>query len=261
MTEGANMLLAGKTAIVTGGSSGNGRAIAQGFAAQGARVLVADLTDTPREGGAPTATLIEASHPGQARFFACDVTSLDDLAQLVAAAVDWTGQLDIMVNNAGILRKEPILEATEATFQAMIDVNVKSVLFGCQAAARVMVPQGSGVILNMCSIAGMRGTGGFVHYNMTKGAVRLISYALADELGPHGIRVNNVAPGIMRTLMNVEDDPVIGTDAGEGYLPMIPARRWGEPSEVADACVYLASDMASYVTGITHVVDGGYLRI
>lgn len=255
------MLLEGRTAIVTGGSSGNGRAIAAGFAAQGARVVVADITEAPREGGVPTAAMIEATHPGRARFVACDVTSTTQLAALVAAAVDWTGQLDIMVNNAGILRKEPILEATEATFQAMIDVNVKSVLFGCQAAARVMVPRGSGVILNMCSIAGMRGTGGFVHYNMTKGAVRLIGYALADELGPHGIRVNNVAPGIMRTLMNVEDDPVIGTEAGEGYLPMIPARRWGEPSEVANACVYLASDLASYVTGITHVVDGGYLRI
>ena len=261
MTGDAGMLLAGKTAIVTGGSSGNGRAIAQGFAAQGARVVVADLTEAPREGGLPTVEHIEQTHPGHARFMACDVSKVDDLARLVAAALDWTGTLDVMVNNAGILRKEPILDATEATFQAMIDVNVKSVLFGCQAAARAMVPQGSGVILNMCSIAGMRGTGGFVHYNMTKGAVRLIGYALADELGPHGIRVNNVAPGIMRTLMNVEDDPVIGTDQGEGYLPMIPARRWGEPSEVADACIYLASDMASYVTGITHVVDGGYLRI
>ena len=79
--------------------------------------------------------------------------------------------------------------------------------------------------------------------------------ALADELGPHGIRVNVVAPGIMRTLMNVEDDPVIGTEAGEGYLPMIPLRRWGEPEEVAKACLYLASDLASYVTGSTHVVD------
>ena len=255
------MLLEGKTAIVTGGSSGNGRAIAAGFVAQGAKVVIADLSEQPREGGVPTVEMIEADHPGQSRFAACDVSKVADLEALVRAATDWTGRIDIMVNNAGILRKEPILEATEATFHAMVDVNVKSVLFGSQAAARVMVEQKSGVILNMCSIAGMRGTGGFVHYNMTKGAVRLISYSLADELGPHGIRVNNVAPGIMRTAMNVEDDPVIGTEQGESYLPMIPARRWGEPSEVADACVYLASDLAAYVTGITHVVDGGYLRI
>jgi NAD(P)-dependent dehydrogenase (short-subunit alcohol dehydrogenase family) len=254
------MLLEGKVAIVTGGSSGNGRAIAREFVRQGARVIVADLTETPREGGEPTVEAILRDHPGQARFFRCDVTQVADLQAAVAMAEDWGG-LGIMVNNAGILRKEPILDATEAMFAQMIDVNVKSVFFGCQAAARAMVPRKAGVILNMCSIAGMRGTGGFAHYNLTKGAVRLLSYALADELGPHGIRVNNVAPGIMATMMNVEDDPVIGTAQGESYLPMIPARRWGTPEEVAQACVYLASDMASYVTGTTHVVDGGYLRI
>lgn len=254
------MLLEGKIAIVTGAASGNGRAIAQAFARQGARVIVADLTETPREGGEPTTAAILRNHPGQARFLRCDVTQVADLEAAVTLAEDWGG-LSIMVNNAGILRKEPILDATEAMFQTMINVNVKSVFFGCQMAARAMVPRKAGVILNMCSIAGMRGTGGFAHYNMTKGAVRLLSYALADELGPHGIRVNAVAPGIMATMMNVEDDPVIGTAQGEGYLNMIPARRWGTPEEVAQACVYLASDMASYVTGTTHVVDGGYLRI
>ena len=254
------MLLENRTAIVTGAASGNGRAIALAFAREGARVILADVTETPREGGAPTVGLIAAARPGAARFVRCDVTRIADLNATVAAAEAWGG-LDILVNNAGILKKEPILDATEAVFQRMIDVNVKSVLFACQAAARVMVPRRRGVILNMCSIAGMRGTGGFAHYNLTKGAVRLLTYALADELGPHGIRVNNVAPGIMRTMMNIDDDPVIGTPQGESYLPMIPARRWGTPEEVAQACVYLASDMASYVTGITHVVDGGYLRI
>ncbi len=254
------MLLENRVAIITGVSSGNGRAIARAFARQGARVVLADLTEAVREGGETTAALIEAENPGRARFFACDVAQVADLDALVAEAEGW-GPLGIMVNNAGILRKEPIVDATEAMFQQMIDVNVKSVLFGCRAAARVMVPRGRGVILNMCSIAGMRGTGGFAHYNLTKGAVRLLSYALADELGPHGIRVNNVAPGIMDTMMNVVDDPVIGTAVGESYLPMIPARRWGLTEDVAQACVYLASDMASYVTGTTHIVDGGYLRI
>lgn len=253
-------MLQGKVAIVTGGSSGNGRAIAQAFARQGANVVVADLTPVPREGGEPTAEMINRDRPHQAQFFACDVRKVADLAALVQVAEAWGG-LDIMVNNAGILKKQPILEATEAVFQQMIDVNVKSVMFGAQAAARVMIPRKRGVIINMCSIAGMRGTAGFAHYNMTKGAVRLLTYALADELGPHGIRVNNVAPGIMRTQMNVIDDPVIGTATGEGYLDMIPARRWGEPAEVADACVYLASDLATYVMGTTHIVDGGYLRI
>jgi len=254
------MLLDGRVAIVTGAASGNGRAIARAFAGHGAQVIVADLTETPREGGRPTTDVIQENHPGQAQFFRCDVTQVADLQAAVALAEEWGG-LAIMVNNAGILRKEPILDAIEAMFEQMIDVNVKSVFFGCQAAARVMVPRRAGVILNMCSIAGMRGTGGFAHYNLTKGAVRLLSCALADELGPLGIRVNAVAPGIMATMMNVSDDPVIGTAQGDSYLPMIPARRWGTTDEVAQACVYLASDMASYVTGTTHVVDGGYLRI
>ncbi len=254
------MLLEGKIAIVTGGSSGNGRAIAEGFVKQGAKVVVADLSAEGREGGPPTADVINTASPGMARFVKCDVSQIDQLEALVQVAEDWGG-LDIMVNNAGILQKEPFLDATEATYQRMLDVNVKSVFFGSQMAARAMAKRKSGVIINLCSIAGMRGTGGFCHYNMSKGAVRLLTYSLADELGPMGIRVNNVNPGIMRTQMNVQDDPVIGTETGEGYLDMIPARRWGEPSEVADACIYLASDLAKYVMGTSLIVDGGYLRI
>ncbi len=254
------MLLRDKIAIVTGGASGNGRAIAEAFVAQGARVVVADLQAAGREGGTPIVEALNAATPGSAKFVQCNVSDVSALEDLVAVAENWGG-LDIMVNNAGILLKEPILDATEATFHRMQDVNVKSVFFGSQMAARAMVKRKRGVIINMCSIAGMRGTGGFAHYNMSKGAVRLLTYSLADELGPLGIRVNNVNPGIMRTQMNIVDDPVIGTETGEGYLDMIPARRWGEPSEVADACVYLASDLAKYVMGTSLVVDGGYLRI
>ena len=253
-------MLEGQVAIVTGGSSGNGRAIARRFAEHGAKVIVADLTEDVREGGSPTAETINATRPDAARFVRCDVSRVADLEAVVGEAEGWGG-LDIMVNNAGILIKQPILDATEAVFDKMVDVNVKSVYFGTQMAARAMALRKSGVIINMCSIAGLRGTAGFSAYNLTKGAVRLMTYSFADELGPKGIRVNNVNPGIMRTQMNVEDDPVIGTETGEGYLDMIPARRWGEPDEVADACVYLASDLARYVMGTSLIVDGGYLRI
>ncbi|MCY6379819.1 SDR family oxidoreductase [Hoeflea prorocentri] len=253
-------MLDNKVAIITGGSSGNGRAIAKKFVENGARVIVADLSEEVREGGEPTVAMIDRFKPGAAKFMTCDVSKTDDLEAVVQAAEDWGG-LDIMVNNAGILIKQPILEATEDIFDKMVDVNIKGVYFGSQAAARAMAKRKSGVIINMCSVAGMRGTGGFSHYNMTKGAVRLLTYSLADELGPMGIRVNNVNPGIMRTQMNVEDDPVIGTDTGEGYLDIIPARRWGEPEEVADTCLYLASDLSTYVTGTSLIVDGGLLRI
>ena len=230
------MLLKDKIAIVTGGSSGNGRAIAIKFAEEGARVIVADLTEAAREGGKATSAVINEKHPGAARFVKCDVSKIGELESLIDAA-EGMGGLDIMVNNAGILKKQPFLEATEEMFDRMVDVNVKSVFFGSQAAAKAMMPRKSGVIINMCSIAGMRGTGGYCHYNLSKGAVRLLTYSLADELGPHGIRINNVNPGIMRTQMNIEDNPVIGTETGEGFLNMIPARRWGEATDVADACV------------------------
>ena len=223
-------MLDDRIAIITGGSSGNGRAIAHRFAENGARVIVADLQETGREGGTPTADAINADRPGRARFVRCDVSNIDDLEALVAVAEAWGG-LDIMVNNAGILIKEPILDATEDVFHRMVDVNVKSVYFGSQIAARAMAKREAGVIINMCSIAGIRGTGGYSAYNLTKGAVRMLTFSLADELGPLGIRVNNVNPGIMRTQMNIEDDPVIGTETGEGYLDLIPARRWGEPED------------------------------
>ena len=119
----------------------------------------------------------------------------------------------------------------------------------------------AGAIINMSSIAGLRGTGGYALYCTSKGAVKMMTHALADELGPKGIRVNALHPGIINTQMNIEDDPVIGTETGEGYLDMIPLRRWGEAEEVAKAALYLASDLSSYVSGSSLVVDGGYLRI
>jgi NAD(P)-dependent dehydrogenase (short-subunit alcohol dehydrogenase family) len=255
-----NQLLEGRVAIVTGAASGNGRAIAIAFAEQGADVVLADIREDPREGGETTEARIRALSDAQVSFVRCDVTSTTDLEATVEAA-DAFGGVDILVNNAGILSKQSVLEASEAEFEQMMSVNVKSVYFGTQAAARSMVARGAGgSIINMSSIAGMRGTGGYAAYCTTKGAVRHMTYALADELGPNGIRVNALHPGIIETQMNIVDDPLIGTDQGEGYLQMIPLRRWGQPGDVADAAVYLASDLAAYVSGASLVVDGGYLR-
>ena len=253
-------LLQGKVAVVTGGSSGNGRAIARAFAKHGADVVVADIRANPREGGTPTHELIPTETGARATFVHCDVTRVADLEAAVAAAEE-LGGIDVMVNNAGILTKQSVLEASEAAFDTMMSVNVRSVYFGTQAAGRRMIERGSGSIINLSSIAGMRGTGGYAAYCTSKGAVRHMTYALADELGPKGVRVNVLHPGIIDTRMNIVDDPVIGTEVGEGYLQMIPLRRWGQPGEVADAAVYLASELASYVNGASLVVDGGYLRI
>lgn len=251
-------LLEGKTAVITGAASGNGRAIALAFAREGAAVVVADIRQDPREGGVPTHQLLQ-EQGSRSVFVHCDVTRPDQLEAAMQAAL-LLGGLDILVNNAGILTKQSVLEATEDDFERMMSINVKSIYFATQAAARQMVPRGGGSIINLSSIAGMRGTGGYALYCTSKGAIRHMTYALADELGPHGIRVNALHPGIIETQMNLTDDPLIGTQAGDHYLNLIPLRRWGQPLEVADTAVFLASDLARYVTGASLVVDGGYLR-
>lgn len=253
-------LLEGKVAVITGASSGNGRAIALAFAREGASIVSADIRKDPREGGVPTEQLVEQETKQKAIYIKCDVTKLADLEAAMNAA-DTLGGVDIMVNNAGILKKQSVLEASEEEFDLISNVNIKSVYFGTQVAAKRMIKKGSGTIINLSSIAGMRSTGGYALYCMSKGAVRMMTHALADELGPKDIRVNALHPGIINTQMNITDDPVIGTETGEGYLDMIPLRRWGEPEEVAKAAVYLASDLSSYMSGSSLVVDGGYLRI
>ena len=253
-------LLQGKVALVTGGSSGNGRAIALAFSKQGASVVIADIREEPREGGLPTTQLIKEETGGRVEFVSCNVGSMADLESAVEAA-EAMGGIEILVNNAGILIKEGILEATEEAFDRIMQVNVRGTFFGTQIAAKRMVGRRRGAIINLSSVAGFRGTAGYAAYNLSKGAVRMMTASFADELGPYGIRVNAVYPGIINTQMNIVDDKMIGTEQGEGYLPMIPARRWGEASDVADACVFLASDLSSYVLGAGVVVDGGYLRL
>ncbi|QLC34481.1 SDR family oxidoreductase [Halarchaeum sp. CBA1220] len=249
-------LLDGETAVITGGSSGNGRAIAEAYAAEGADVVVADLRESPREGGTPTHELVTTDYGVDATYVECDVTNLDDLETAVDAA-DAYGGVDVMVNNAGIFRQQEFTEVDEDEFDRMMAVNVKGVYFGAQYAAKKILENGGGSIVNMSSVAGLEGSASFVTYCTTKGAVRLMTYALASELGPEGIRVNAIHPGLIDTAMTTEDVPIIGSDAGDGYLQTIPSRRWGQPEDVADAALYLASDMASYVNGESLVVDGG----
>jgi len=252
----SELLLDGQTAVVTGGASGNGREIARTFAGEGASVVVADVQSEPREGGTPTHELLEDEYGVGATYVDCDVTNLDQLEAAVDAA-DEFGGLDVMVNNAGIFREQEFTEVTEEEFDRMMDVNVKGVYFGAQYAARKLVENGGGNIINMSSVAGLEGSAGFATYCATKGAIRLLTYALAAELGPEGVRVNAIHPGLIETEMTTEDVPIVGSESGEGYRQTIPSRRFGQPEEVADAALYLASDLASYVNGESLVVDGG----
>lgn len=254
-------LLANTVAVVTGAASGNGRAIALAFARHGAKaVIVADVQADPREGGQPTHERIMTETPTRATFVPCDVTRIADLEAAVEAAEAFGG-VDVMVNNAGVFRQQDFLTVTEAEYAFIMDINVKGVYFGAQAAAKRMVTKGRGCIINMSSVAGLQGSGGFATYCTSKGAVRLLTYALAQELGSHGIRVNAIHPGLIETTMTTKDVPIVGSAMGTPYEQAIPIHRFGVPEDVAGAAVYLASDLASYVNGASLVVDGGLLRV
>lgn len=222
-------------------------------------MIVADVQAEPREGGQPTHELITAETQTRATFVKCNVTNIADLEAVVEAAQAFGG-IDVMVNNAGVFRQQDFLTVTEAEYAFIIDINVKGVYFGAQAAAKRMVARGRGSIINLSSVAGLQGTAAFVTYCTSKGAVRLMTYALADELGPQGIRVNALHPGLIETTMTTKDVPVIGSEMGTAIRQSIPLRRFGQPGDVADAAVYLASDLASYINGASLVIDGGLLR-
>ena len=251
-----DQLLEDRAAVVTGATSGIGRAVARRFADHGADVVVADLRERPREGGAPTHERIDEETDRRARFVECDVRDPAALERAVAAA-DAFGGVDAMVNNAGVFHAESFLTADEATFDRVFETNVKGTYFGSQAAARRMVERGSGSIVNLSSTAGLYGVGDYVAYSASKGAIRLMTYALADALGPDGVRANVVHPGVVETAMTREDSEVIDTSAGEAFRERIPLGEFGRPEDVADAALYLASDLARYVTGESLVVDGG----
>jgi NAD(P)-dependent dehydrogenase (short-subunit alcohol dehydrogenase family) len=246
-------LLSGKVAVVTGGASGNGRDIAARFAEEGAAaVVVADLREDPREGGTATADLVLAAG-AKCVFVRTDVKSPADLERVVAATEQFGG-IDVMVNNAGVYGVEDFFAWTEEDYDRIMDVNVKGVFFGCQAAAKAMRGRG-GAIINLSSVAGIRGFDAIPTYVASKGAVRLLTYSLGNLLGPMGIRVNAIHPGLIDTAMNRIDAPVIDPD-GSSPVP-IPLGRVGQPRDVAGAAVYLASDLAAYVTSTSLVVDGG----
>ena len=249
-------MLAGDTAVITGAASGNGRAIARRFAEEGADIVVADVREDPRQGGRPTHELVPEEYDVEAAFVETDVTNVDDLDAAVEAAERFGG-IDHMVNNAGVFRSEEFLEVTEEEYEFLMDINVRGVFFGAQAAARRLVDNGGGTIINLSSVAGLEGSAEHVTYTASKGAVRLLTYSLAAKLGPEGVRVNAIHPGLIETAMTTDDVPIFGTEAEDQFLQTVPSGRGGTPEDVADAALYLASDLSDYVNGESLVVDGG----
>jgi 3-oxoacyl-[acyl-carrier protein] reductase len=241
-------LLSGRTAVITGGAQGLGFAIAQQFIAEGARVVIADLD--------PDGTQAAAGQLGGAdvaRAVRCDVTSAAEVEGLAAAAVDWFGGLDIMVNNAGITRDATLRKMTEEQFDDVIAVHLKGTWNGTRAAAAIMREQGSGAIINMSSISGKVGFVGQTNYSAAKAGIVGLTKAAAKELAHVGVRVNAIQPGLIRSAMT-EAMPQRIWDA---KLAEVPMGRAGEPSEVASVALFLASDLSSYMTGTVLEVTGG----
>ncbi len=243
------MLLKGKTAVVTGGSRGIGLAIVKRFLEEGANVA---LCGSREETAQKALDGILAENP-EAPVMAIwpNVASEADLEAAFRRVAERFGGLDIVCNNAGISQSTPLDDYTPDEFNKIIDINVKGVLNGCQAASRVLGE--GGVIINTSSMVSKMGQPSGVAYPMSKFAVNGITISLARELGPRGIRVNAVAPGVTATDMvaSLPEELIAPIEAG------IPLKRVGQPEDVANAFVFLASDLASYVTGEVLAVDGG----
>jgi len=255
--------LDGKVAIVTGASSGIGRAIAIGFAREGAQVVCADIRKDARPEGyeedrqKDTDAVISANG-GEALFVKADVTRAQDTANLVKSTVERYGRVDIMVNNAGVFtRLAPIHEKTEEEYDFTMNVNAKGVWNGCQQAIRQFLRQGDGgKIINIVSIAGIIGLPNEPAYCASKGAAANLTRQLAIDYGPHRITVNAICPNFLTTAMcrPYHSDTSIRAMVEEAT----PLRRWGTPEEIVGPAVFLASKDADYVTGSMLIVDGGY---
>ncbi len=244
------MRLQNKIALVTGAARGIGLAVAKALAREGARVAVADLN---LEGAKAAA----ASLGPDALALPVDVGDARSIAALIAALERDAGGLDILVNNAGIGGNTPFLETTLEEWERIIRINLTGAFLVAQTAARVMVAQRrGGRIVNICSLSGQRGGNGRAAYGSAKAGLELLTKVMAVELAPHGIGVNAIAPGPIETEMAkfAHDD---ATRAAYGYL--VPMTRYGTPEEIADACVFLASEESRYVQGHTLNVDGGFL--
>lgn len=250
------MRLKDKVTVVTGAAGGIGFACARRFAAEGAKVVLADITGD--KGEAAAASLREAG--GEARYVHCDVGDKASVESLVKTAVDAYGRLDCAIANAGILRVAEFLELSERDWDEVIRVNLKGVFLTGQAAARQMVAQGTqGAIVNMSSVNAVMAIPTITPYVVSKGGINQLTKVMALSLAPKGIRVNAIGPGSIATEMLRTQ--MTDTAARGRILSRTPLGRAGEPDEVAKVAMFLASDDASYITGQTIYPDGGRLAL
>ena len=242
---------ADRVVIVTGAARGIGAACARRFAREGARVVLADVDDTP---GQATADELGA------RYLHCDVGDKAQVDAMVGRTMAEHGRIDVLVNNAGIFKAADFLEVTEDDFDAVLRVNLKGAFLVGQAVARVMAAAGRGAIVNMSSVNGVLAIPNIASYNVSKGGINQLTRVMALALADRGVRVNAVAPGTIATELAARA-VLTSADARARILSRTPLTRLGEPAEVADVVAWLASDAASYVTGEIVTVDGGRMAL
>ena len=250
--------LRGKRVLISGGSSGIGLATAHRFLDEGSRVFLAGLDQ--REVDSALAGLRPND---EVSGLACDVSLESDVARMVAAALRSLGGIDVLINNAGTARRDPFLAIAAGDWDRIVAVNLRGMFLVAQAVSRHMAERGGGVIINMSSTNGLAGEEDYAHYNASKGGVLLLTKTMAVELGNHGIRVNALCPGYIRTPLNeAMSASAGGTEFETAYArERIPLGRAGRAEEVAAAYAFLASDDASFIHGTALVIDGGQLAV
>jgi NAD(P)-dependent dehydrogenase (short-subunit alcohol dehydrogenase family) len=251
----APRLLDGRLALITGAGQGNGRALALGLAQAGARVVVTDLNDATVQ---ETAKLVR-EQGGQAWAFVLDVTSTADCAALAGRVDKEIGRIDLLVNNAGIIIREGMASPDAASnWKKTIDVNVHGT-FNVTHAWLPAIKATKGSIINIASIAAYAGQGASLGYSPSKGAIKMFTQSLAQELAPAGVRVNALAPGVIETPMTAatRENP----ERLKSFMTRIPMGRVGKTEDLIGPVIFLACDMSRYVTGITLPVDGGFLAV
>ena len=245
-------LLEGKTALVTGASKGIGRKIAEKFAEQGADVAFTYLSSVEKGQALEKELNVFGT---RVKGYRSDASKFDEAEQLITAIVADFGTLDIVVNNAGITKDGLLMRMTEQNWDDVVDVNLKSVFNVTKAASKIMMKNRSGVFINMSSVVGVQGNAGQANYAASKAGIIGFSKSVAKELGSRNIRTNIVAPGFIRTEMTDVLDPKVVA----GWEQGIPLKRAGETEDVANVCLFLASDLSAYVNGQVLSVCGGML--
>lgn len=246
--------LKGKTAVITGSARGIGRAIAEKLAEAGSNVVVSDIM---AELGEATAKEIAEKYSVETIFVPANVTKAEDNTKLVEAAVEKFGSIDIMVNNAGITKDGLFMRMSEEDFARVIDINLKGAFLGAHAAYLKMMKQRSGTIINMASVIGLTGNLGQANYAASKAGLIGMTKSIAAEVAKRGVRCNAIAPGYIQSEMT----DMLKEEVKQAILDKVPMGKMGSVEDIANAVLFLSSDLSSYITGKTITVDGGMVMI